>query len=419
MSDQIEVMEVSRLRPKEATRPQPIERPVGDLSESDFRRRPSPVDRFESYRLHRITFLLMVVLPTLVASLYFGLLASDQYAAEVRFGVRQTQEPNVSDDVLAMMAKGLAVGTTGREPYLVASYVRSRNLPEDLDRLIGLRDMYSRPVADWFARFNPQGSSEKLWSYWRKMVIVNTDRLSGLVTVRALAFTPDDAVTIVRAIRINAEHIVDQTSQRIRADALRLAEEELARARQRYVDSLLALRRVREGAQTVDPETAIEDTAKTLTEAMRQKLALQRDLAFNMKVLSSSAPQIQVLNQRIRAVDEQIAALNRSLTSRDEADRTAADVISRFEERELARRFSEKLMEISQTAYERARVEEARQHMYLTTFVEPIKPDLAEYPKRARTIGFVAVLALVVWVITLILTAAVKDHKLVSSGYTG
>jgi capsular polysaccharide transport system permease protein len=118
-------------------------------------------------------------------------------------------------------------------------------------------------------------------------------------------------------------------------------------------------------------------------------------------------------------VDEQIAALNRSLTSRDEADRTAADVISRFEERELARRFSEKLMEITQSSYERARVEEARQHMYLATFVEPVRPDLAEYPKRARMIAFIAVFALVVWVIALVLVAAVKDHRLLSSGYTG
>jgi capsular polysaccharide transport system permease protein len=318
-----------------------------------------------------------------------------------------------------MMARGLAVGTTGQEPYLVASYVHSRNLVEDLDRQIGLRQIYSKPVADRFTRFDPRGSSEKLWSYWRKMVVVTTDRLSGLVTVRALAFTPDDAVTIVRAVQANTERIVDQTAQRMRDDALRLAEEELARARQRYVDSLLALRRVREGAQTVDPEKAIEETATTLTGAIRQKLGLERDLAFNMRVVSPSAPQIQVLNQRIRAVDEQIAALNRSLTSRDEADRTAADVISRFEERELARRFSEKLMEITQSSYERARVEEARQHMYLTAFVEPIRPDLPQYPKRARMIAFIAVLALVVWVIALVLIAAVKDHRLLSSGYTG
>ena len=93
----------------------------------------------------------MVVLPTLVAGLYYGLWASDQYAAEVRFGVRQTEEPNVSDNVLAMMAKGLATGTTGREPYLVANYVHSLNLVEDLDRQIGLREIYSKPGADIIA----------------------------------------------------------------------------------------------------------------------------------------------------------------------------------------------------------------------------------------------------------------------------
>jgi capsular polysaccharide transport system permease protein len=419
MSDDIEVVQTSRLRPRETPRAQPVERAVGDLPETDFRRRPSRIDQFESYRFHKITFVLMVVLPVVAASLYYGAWASDQFAAEARFGVRQTQEPDIGDDVLALLTRGMAVGTSGRDPYIVANYVQSRNIVEDLDQQIRLRALYSRPEADVFARFNPQGSSERLWSYWKKMVSVNTDRLSGLVTVRARAFTADDAVAIVRAVQRNAERMIDETSQRGRTDALHLAEEELSRARQRYLDSLLALRQVREGTQTVDPEKTIGEAVSTLIDAIRQKLALERDRDVNLKVVSPTAPQMVVINQRIRALEDQIAALNRSLTSRDEADRTAADVISRFEERELARRFSEKLMEITQSSYERARVEEARQHMYLTTFVEPVRQDLAEYPKRARVIAFIGVLALVVWVITVVLVAAVKDHRLLSSGYTG
>src|SRR5262249_34270341 len=115
MSDDIEVAEASQLRSREMPqRAQPIGRAVGDLAESDFRRRPSPIARFESYRLHKITFILMVLLPVLAASLYYGLWASDQYAAEIRFGVRQAQVPIVGDDLLAMLAKGMAVTTTGR-----------------------------------------------------------------------------------------------------------------------------------------------------------------------------------------------------------------------------------------------------------------------------------------------------------------
>jgi capsular polysaccharide transport system permease protein len=414
MSDDIEVMPTSRLRPREAPRPQPVERAVGDLSETDFRRRPSRIDQFESYRFHKITFVLMVVLPVVTASLYYGVWASDQFAAEARFGVRQTQEPVIGDDVLALMTRGMAVSTSGRDPYIVANYVRSRNMVEDVDQQIGLRALYSKPEADFFTRFNVQGSSERLWSYWKRMVSVNSDRLSGLITVRARAFTPDDAVAIVRAVQRNAERMIDQTSQRARSDALHFAEEELSRARQKYLDSLLALRQVREGTQTVDPEKTIGEAANTLIGAIRQKLALERDRDVNLKVVSATAPQMVVMNRRIRALDDQIASLNRSLTSQNEADRTAADSISRFEERELARRFSEKLMEISQGSYERARLEDARQHTYLTTFVEPVRPDKADYPWRFRTIALVAACAIVLWGITLILVAAVKDHKIVT-----
>ena len=212
---------------------------------------------------------------------------------------------------------------SGREPYMVANYVRSRNMVEDLDKQVQLRALYSRPEVDFFARFNAKDGGERLWNYWNKMVSVSVDRLSGLVAVRVLAFTPDDAIAIVTAVQRNAERMVDQVAQRVRADALRSAEEDLSRARQRYVDSLLALRQVREGEQTVDPEKTIGAAATSLLGAIRQKLALERDRDVNLKVLSSSAPQIQVMNQRIRALDDQITALNQSLTSQAETQRTA------------------------------------------------------------------------------------------------
>jgi hypothetical protein len=118
--------------------PQRIERPEPFVAQTDFRRRPLPIDRFESYRLHGVTFLVMVLLPVLVASAYYGLLASDQYAAELRFSVRQALTPVVADDALALLAKGLAVNTIGREPYMVANYVESENIVRELDEQISM-----------------------------------------------------------------------------------------------------------------------------------------------------------------------------------------------------------------------------------------------------------------------------------------
>jgi capsular polysaccharide transport system permease protein len=394
--------------------PQRIERPEPFVAGTDFRRRPLPIDRFESYRLHKATFVVMVLLPVLVASVYYGLWASDQYAAEFRFSVRQALTPVVADDALALLAKGLAVKAIGREPYMVANYVESENIVRELDEHGALRAMYSRPNIDVFARFNAADSSERLWTYWQRMVTASVDRVSGLITVRVLAFTPDDAVTIANGIRHSAERMVDQSAIRARTDALEAAQNDLLRAQKQYGDALVALRQVRESEQTVDPEKTINATATTLIGVVRQKLALERERDADLKLLSPAAPQVQVLNQQIRALDDQLAILNRSLTSEDSKNRTAADTISRFEERELQRRFSEKLLEISQSSYELARLEEERQHLYLTSFVEPVKPDKAEYPKRLQLILLTLICGVAAWGITLLLIAAVKDHKLSS-----
>jgi capsular polysaccharide transport system permease protein len=176
----------------------------------------------------------------------------------------------------------------------------------------------------------------------------------------------------------------------------------------------LALRQVREEEHTVDPEKTISAMASTLIGAIREKLALELERDVSLRILSHSAPQLHVLNQRLQALDEQVEAINRSLTSRNEADRTAADSINRFEQQELERRFSEKLLEFSQESYERARLEASRQHFYLTTFVDPVKPDKAEYPKRVRMVALVSVCAIVFWGVTLLLIATVRDHQLIS-----
>jgi capsular polysaccharide transport system permease protein len=405
----------SNVSPSEASqRPRDV-LPIERLRlESDFRRRPSAIDQFESYKLHKVTFILMVLLPVLGVSLYYGLWASDQYSAEIRFSVRQAVEPIIGDDALTILAKGLAVNPVGREPYMVANYVRSRNMVEQLDQQEWLRSLYAKPTTDFFARFSREDSGERLWKYWQRMVNVSVDRISGLVTIRVLAFTPDDALTLVKAIQVSAESMIDQSSLRARTDELRLTVEDLSRARERYADALLALRQVREDEGTVDPEKTISATAETLISAMRKKLALERDRNVDLRILSRSAPQLQILNQQLQALDDEVGAINRSLTSRNESDRTAADSISRFEQGELERRFSEKLLEISQASYERARLEAERQHIYLATFVDPVKPDKAEYPKRLRAIALVSVCAIVAWGITLLVIAAIRDHELIS-----
>src|ERR1700730_10640137 len=210
---------------------------------------------------------------------------------------------------IRLMIKAGKPGTPeiGRLPYMAADYLRSRNVVRELDRDGWLRSVFSRDLADWLSRFDRTKSDDDLWLYWRDMISVNVDRVSGLVLVRVLAFTPEDSLALARATSVSAEKMIDSAAIRERRDALFSADQELERASLRYSAALTALRDVRNQEGTVDAERTIKRSADNVLGVLREKLSLERDRDANLKVLSADAPQQKVLSDQIRALGSQLA----------------------------------------------------------------------------------------------------------------
>jgi capsular polysaccharide transport system permease protein len=393
--------------------------PAGTTSESavehfvlreDMRRVSVPIDQFGSWRWHQLSFAFCVLLPLLIAGVYYGLIASDKYAVDFRFSVRSASDLVAEPDLVSTLLGGGGQKDIGRLPYMAASYLRSRNVVRELDADGSLRVMFSRPEADWPSRFDPAKDDDALWHYWRSMISVNVDRVSGLVLVRALAFTPNDALAIAQALEKSTQRMVDAVAARARKDALATAEQELERAGARYATALTGLRDVRNEEGTVDPEQTIDLAAATLLGIVKEKLALERQRDANLRALSANSPQQKVLYDQIKALDAQIIEQTEALTSQNSEAKTAAQTISQFERRELERRFSERLLEVAQAAYEKAREESERQHIYLALFVPPKLPDAAEFPRRARETAFVGICAFAIWTVMMIMIAGVRDR---------
>ncbi|MGB6175271.1 MAG: hypothetical protein WBF43_02780 [Methylocella sp.] len=380
----------------------------------DLRRVSVPIDQFGSWRMHGLSFALLVVLPILCTAIYYGLIAAGKYSVEFRFSVRSAADLVADDDNIALTIKAGKLGNheIGRAPYMAADYLRSRNVVRELDRDGWLRSVFSRDQADWLSRFDPTKSDDDLWLYWLDMITVNVDRVSGLVLVRVLAFTPDDALALARATSVSAEKMIDSVAMREQRDALFLADQELERASLRYSAALIALRDVRNQEGIVDPKQTMKSSADTLLGVIREKLSLERDRDANLTVLSADAPEQKVLSDQIRALGSQVTSLTKALTSRRKNVKTAAQSIARFEKQELEVRFSKRLLGIAQAAYERARQESERQHAYFALFVEPKKPEIAEYPRRARSVAFAGICAFSLWSVMMLAVAGIRDHKL-------
>lgn len=376
-----------------------------------------PIDQFGSWRLFALSFVIIVVLPVLCVAAYYYLIAASIYAVEFRFSVRSAAELVDSGAYGGQQVLQRGGGGGGapsemvRLPYMAANYLRSRNVVRKLDEGGWLRAVFSRPQADWLSRFNKSESADALWRYWRQMVSVNVERISGLVLVRVQAFTPDDALALARATSLCAERMIDSISMSEREERLRYAEHELHRASLRYSDAITGLRDVRNQESIVDLQQTITSSMDSLLRVMRQKLTLERERDAGLGIVSPMAPQQKVLSEQIQALDTQIATLSSSLTSQLKHAKTLSQSLARFETQELEVRFAKTLLEIARAGYERARQESERQHIYFVPFVEPVKPAVAEYPLRARKVAFAGLCALAFWSVLALAWAGIRDHK--------
>jgi capsular polysaccharide transport system permease protein len=377
------------------------------------------------------SFIGCVLVPAFAATIYFVFLASNQWAAEARFEVRQVDIDSRDTSLTnASQTNGQSGSTsqsaqqsvqsvtnfsftaTGQDAYIVTNYIASRAIVDDLSAMLNLREIFRRPEADFWARLKRNATIEELVDYWKSMVSTYIDAPSGIVTVQVRAFRTDDAVALAKAVLQLSEDLVNRISDRARHDAMETAEKEVRRSYEMTQAALADLHRFRDSAGIIDPLQTGTEVAKLLIPLMTEKIRLESDLFVASRNLDDSAPTIKALRSRLQSAEQQIADLRSRLTSTQGDKNTLAASIAKFEELELQRQFAEKLYTLAQADLDRARQRAARQSVYLTVFVPPSLPEESRYPRRAAYPILIFIGLTILWSIVVMTIASVEDHRL-------
>src|ERR1700730_11933451 len=216
------------------------------------------------------SFIVLVLAPLVTSSIYFGFLASDQFGSEMRFAVRGATEMLPGSDVLAASGLGtLASLNSNQDVYIVADYIDSRSMIDDLSKEIDLRAIYSKPGIDRWARFVPSRAAEHLLRYWRTMVQTSVDAASGLVTVTVKTFSREDSVRVATAIRARCDIVANQLLNRVRHDAIERAKAEVKTAMAQLSTRQASLELFRNARMQIDPLALARSLGETITTLLR------------------------------------------------------------------------------------------------------------------------------------------------------
>ncbi len=359
-----------------------------------------------------ISFMLAVVLPVAAVIAYYIFIAADQYKVQTRFAVRSTT-PDISSGLLNSL--GIGGGASVGDTYMVVEYIHSRELLAKLDEKLDLRSRFRRAGDDFYAALPSWYSMEDFLTYWRSMVQVHLDHTSNIITVSVFAFTPEDARDISKAILDESEKMINRISEQARRDAVWYAENEVAKAEKRLKEIRQRFLKFRDTTQQLDPTKQAQVQVSIIGKLEEELAKLKAKLAESRTLLSGNAPTVTFLQNRIKAIQQQIAAEKRKLgggrlSSNRARNGNLSATLSEYEALVVEREFAEKLYLSALTSLEQARLLANRQQRYLATFVHPYLPDEALYPKRIRNTFFVFISLTLIWALGMLMLQSIRDR---------
>ncbi len=358
------------------------------------------------------SFLVAVIVPAIVTFLYLFLFASDEYVSEARFAVRSASEnrPSAISDALNMLSSVTGVRSTSQDAFIVADYIRSRTVIEDLGGKATMTSLYSKPSIDWYSRLPADETFEEMWDYWRQKVRVVIDTQSNVLTLHVRAFARDDAKSLAERILQNSENLVNEISERSRRDALSRAEEEVQLSLQRLADIRQSMLAFRTRASMIDPVSSAASIGETMALLTREKIILENNRSSLRGSLDENSPVIRFMSTQIDSIDKQIDLLKAQLTGDANSTATISGQIASFEDLQLQSQFAEKLFEIAKSSFERARAEQDKQQLYLVTVVRPTQPEEATYPRPFTGTALIMAVCAVIWSMVALVIASIGDH---------
>lgn len=316
-----------------------------------------------------------VIIPTILAFVYFAFLATPSYATKSEFIVQQAEAAAAQPGLLG----GTAMATS-QDSILVQDFLTSREALQRLDADHGYRAHFSDPSVDSLQRIPADASNEAVYKHFQDHIKIGYDPTEGVIRMEVSALSPEMSQTFSEALIGYAEERVDQVTERKREDQMSGARETFAEAEAKMVDAQGKVLELQEQLGILDPasETAgVMNQVNTFETQLAEKRLQLSQLLDNDRPNAARVAGVEGDIERLQAL---IAQLRATMTNNTGAG-SLATVTARLSMAEVDLETRTMMMQESLQQLEVARIEANRQVRFLSLGVSPIPPDVPTYPK--------------------------------------
>lgn len=351
---------------------------------------------------------LLIGLPLLLSSLYFGLLAQDRFVSTTVLTVRRAHQDSFGATGLAMLIPG-AGGASAEDTRMLQTYMLSDSLLRKLDAEFHLRQHYEAPRRDPFLRLWP-GTSQEWWlDYWRSRLEISIDEVSGLLTLRVQSFDAAFSQQLATALLKESEAFINTVTHRIAQEQMGFAQGELTLADERLAKARVALLSFQARHNMLDPGVQAQAAGALAAELHAQLARVEAELSTKEAFLNSDAPDVLTLKAQAAALRLQVTRETRNVTS---ANSDALNTLTtQFRDLKARNGLAEEMYKGALASIEATRIEASRKAKSLVVVEPPTRAETAEYPRRIYDLITLLIGSLLLYAVIRLVVATVNEHR--------
>jgi capsular polysaccharide transport system permease protein len=351
----------------------------------------------------------VALIASVVAALYWGLIASDRYVSEARVIVQRTDlGGNQGMDVGSLLG-GFSSGNMA-DQLLLRDHLLSVDMLKKLDARFNLRAHYSDwrrdPIARmWFER----ADLEWFHSHYLSRVSVDVDPASGILIIKTQAYDSGTALAIATAIVEEGERFMNAMAHGLARAQVAFLEGQVDDVNKRVMLARQIVLDFQNKNGLVSPQSTAENVLAIVNRLDGQLAELQTRRAALLGYLVPQSPNVVELNQQIAAIERQIKQERGRLASPN--GKTLNRTVEEFQRLQMNAEFTQDVYKTALSALESGRVEATRTLKKLSVLQSPTDP---QYPLEPRviynTILFTIAAFLIAGIVHL-LAAVIRDHQ--------
>lgn len=346
---------------------------------------------------------------TLIAILYWSLIASDRYVSEAHVIVQKADLASAqSMDITSLL--GNLSGGSDADQLLLLDHLLSVDMLQKLDRKLNLRAHFSDGKRDLISRmWSADNPLEWFHRHYLSRVTVEHDQHGGMLVIRAQAYEPEMAYAIAKMLVDEGERFMNEIAHRLAREQVGFLEKQVKDMNDRALKAREAVLSFQNAHSLLSPDGTAENLVGIINHLQARLSELQARRGAMLGYLMDASPDIVDIDLQIAALEKQIEQERRRLASPQ--GRTLNETVEQYQRLQLEAQFAQDVYKTALIGLEQGRIEATRTLKMVSVLQQPTKPEYPLEPRRLyNTIVFLLVALLVAGVVHLV-AAIIRDHR--------